>query len=390
MSKARPRIVFYDDTDSGITYTGDWFERSGDSFSSDPGWIHGGSQHGATSKNASLTFPFIGTSIALMGRLEVSVEGNETRFANWTCRVDGELLREIGMETFANTTAPRNREKLCRTSDLSEGPHTFTLDVQASEEHPFWVDVFPVRPLGESTSDVPCVRVLAVDEDVQYVSGRWDQAASDERSCRYSTDMGASVLFNFNGTRVVWVSKGLRYQPRGPSRGLYSIDDGPPIPFEVPGLASGGPEPSTRALFETPVLPKGLHQINVTYLGPSAPLVLDYLAVDGAGIYPLGPVTFTLDAPSRDGEPSNPSGLTRILIGTICGGFAFFTLFTLGLAIYLRNRKTSKLGVVPFIPTDDEMRPPPAYSASKSGPPSNPQQQRFEIEDLPSYAVHST
>ncbi|TFK30251.1 hypothetical protein FA15DRAFT_699794 [Coprinopsis marcescibilis] len=348
-----PRLVFYDDADPGIVYSdGDWFVHSAGPFLDEPGAILKGSQHGTFSSNASLSFSFsgarIGSSIALVGRIEVlAISESEVQSANWTCRIDGEVFES---RTVSNKTRTKNRFTLCSTDDLFDGQHDFSLEVQASERIPFWVDSLDVDPPIDSNDIYPIVKVLGEDPDIRYETGRWIETGSGD--CRFTSEAGATAVIDFFGTQVTWISEPIFGQPREPSNGSYTIDDGEPVFFGIPGLATGEQGSGTRMVFATNKVPYGRHRLSVTYLGSSAPLILDFLTIDQGNLHSLNTTGGPIETLSSNQPPQMSTG-AALAIGLVCGGLFLTLMIALGWILFNRWKKSQlkklRLSVNPFI-----------------------------------------
>ncbi|TFK30231.1 hypothetical protein FA15DRAFT_203912 [Coprinopsis marcescibilis] len=309
---SRVRLVYYDDTDiaKGVSYSEGWFE-SFDRFSSDRGLVWQGTQHGTFANRASMEFSFVGDFVSLAGRVNTfNFTSTHMISANWTCSVDGELV-ENAMASLPTSTPQMNNFGLCSQSGLSNGRHLLSVEVEASEELPFWVDRISVRPVIAQLPPNSTVQVNPLDEDFLYVSGKWDGPEGGDY--RFTTQAGASVILDFHGTKVIWVSETVRDQPAGTSTGLYTLDDGEPVPFTILGLARGEFNSGNRILFETDTFPAGKHRLNVTYMGFSAPLVLDRLVIEGGDVVPLG-------GTSPDSPFGKATVTTKPNVGAIAGG----------------------------------------------------------------------
>ncbi|TFK30234.1 hypothetical protein FA15DRAFT_699779 [Coprinopsis marcescibilis] len=334
MAGQPPRSVYYDDSDlaSGISYSDEWFQRN-DSFSNDAGLVHRGTHHGTFAGQASMTFSFIGTSIFVAGRVETTMIRGEARSSNWTCRIDGERVPNA-MDNISDTAVSLNNFRLCSRSGLSETRHLLSIEVQASQAFPFWVDRFSVRPPPNQLPQNVTVQVDPLDEDLRYATGRWESPEGSQY--RFTTEPGASVLLDFHGTKLTWISDTLSGQPTGLSQGIYTLDDNDPVVFNITGLAPGGRNLGNRVLFETQSFTHGKHRLNVTYLGFSAPLVLDRLMVESGDILALGGTS--LESPfaprGRSSGTSNVGGI----IGGVVGGVVAMLLLLAGWILYRKRR----------------------------------------------------
>ncbi|TFK30233.1 hypothetical protein FA15DRAFT_699778 [Coprinopsis marcescibilis] len=331
---SRSRLVYYDDSDlsSGLKYSDGWFE-SFDSFSNDRGLVWKGTQH-STRSQASLSFSFVGTSFALTGRIEAVNRTTDGVILTptWRCFVDGEPV-ENAMQNLPNRTAQVNNFGLCSKLGLSPGRHMLSVDAQASEQLPFWVDRISVRPIVEQPPENPTVQLQPLDEDFLYINGMW--GGPENGDYRFTTHPGASVILDFHGTKVTWISEIPRGQPTGQSTGMYTLDDQEPVTFNISGQSSLG----NRVLFETDTLAAGKHRLSVTYLGFSAPLALDRLVIEGGDIVALGGTS--LDSPfgrNTITAPSQPN--VGPIAGGVVGGIA--GILALGALVWLFFKRRAR------------------------------------------------
>ncbi|KAJ7717019.1 hypothetical protein B0H16DRAFT_1740861 [Mycena metata] len=121
---------FIDDSDPRITYTGGWNEDL-----QDDEFQH--TLHSSTKVGDSLSFQFVGKSIAMYGDLVPGASSNAS-FA-----IDG------GPPLFIPSTSPAGRTTnnlLFNSGDLANGNHS--LVVSAADDQALWVDYFLVTPNG--------------------------------------------------------------------------------------------------------------------------------------------------------------------------------------------------------------------------------------------------
>ena len=121
------------------------------------------------------------------------------------------------------------------------------------------------------------------------------------------------------GTKFTWVTTLIEGEASGKSTAVYTIDDREPVFIEITGIAPGEKNIGNHILFESAELPLGRHRINVTHLGPAAPLVLNFLEVDNGDPIPFGGTS--PESPfGKGGE--NPSGSpeSKLNVGAIAGG----------------------------------------------------------------------
>ncbi|TFK30220.1 hypothetical protein FA15DRAFT_203801 [Coprinopsis marcescibilis] len=357
---ASPRLVYFDDVHKDINYDGEW---AGDleQYSSSVGFIYGGSQH-QTTGNSSMSFEFwgmcstrsskdigwlisLGTAIYLFGRTESIAAGDEDISAKWTCRIDG---LEIEARTPRRATGI-NHQILCGEANMPGDFHTLSVSAEGTSGIPFWIDAIAIAPLLNLTYDTAAVQVRPDDAAFQYQDpGSWSTVGD----ARYTTQPGTSLFFYFNGTKITWLSEHLPNpsDPLESSQGIYTIDNLTAVPFDIPGLAVR--DLGHRILFETEQIPYGDHRINITYLGSSAPLVLDSVWIqDGDILPPQAPVTTPSVAPPSDpptgdnnfsiGEQALTSSNLPVgaIAGGTIGGIVALVLICFGLYFFVIRRR---------------------------------------------------
>ncbi|TFK30222.1 hypothetical protein FA15DRAFT_699767 [Coprinopsis marcescibilis] len=343
------RSVEIDDTHPGITYEGVWAEDRS-LYQLNRGFTWGGSQHRAVG-TASFTFPFFGTAVAVSGRSPAINEDGES--ATWRCLIDGE---QIESRSPANRTQV-NDFTLCIQQQLPPGRHVLSVEVEADEDTPFWLDRLSMMPLRNHTYDNPTVRVTPLDGGLQYPSGKWDRV---EGGARFTSQAGASVLLGFNGTGVSWITEHLADQPPATSQGVYTIDDKPPVPFFISGLARGQPNMGHYMLFESEELRRGPHRLNVTYLGSSAPLVMDSILVRNGDIIVQNGAS--MPGISSASSPQRPRPNIAAIAGGVVGGVVALALFAMW--HFILNKKRLRRGYdIEMSVKSFKSYPPPEFHA---------------------------
>jgi len=176
---------------------------------------------------------------------------------------------------------------------------------------------------------------------------------------------------------------------RTPATATFSIDGGPPTPFELPVYSDGyrGMDPGTgrwRVPFlTTPPIVNGGHTLDIVYRGNGAtvPLSVDYFLVahEGASVTPSTNIRTTTTEGSATNKPPKPISLAAIA-GGIVGGALVIGLILVVLVVFLRRisrRKYSSVSqdsgpsMVPFV--DDAARNlPPSRPSQQQGPTIQP------------------
>ncbi|TFK30223.1 hypothetical protein FA15DRAFT_699768 [Coprinopsis marcescibilis] len=334
------RHIYYDDRSPNIEYAGQWTEDS-NLYKPGVGFVYGSSQH-RTVGIASLTFEFSGTFVSVVGRVQSVTRGDTNVTGTWNCFVDGLSLGS----KYPGVAAQVNNFALCEGSNLAPGPHRFHMEVQAEDSFPVWVDRIRVFPdPGAKYSDHG---VILDPQDRAFVfdSGKWENVR--DSSLRYTTEAGTSVTVDFSGSKVVWITDTATrpdvWLPSANSQGSYTIDDSPPVSFEIPGTPGGAVNPQQQILFETDQLSSGPHRLKVTYLGSSTPLVLSNLLIEE------GEIAFTertVRSNTGDATPSSSPNVGAI-VGGVLGGLIF--LLALGIGFYFgvyRKRRSTRMKIDP-------------------------------------------
>jgi hypothetical protein len=304
----------------------------------------------------------------------------------WECFVDGV---SIGFDRpIANAT--QNNYGLCSTFNQTFARHTLTLNVTAADGRPFYVDSIRYLPLANLTSELdhPTVIVDQLDTSITYTpADQWQTVAGTE-DVTLALEPGSSMSVNFTGSKVTWMGWTPSGYPTGQSTAQYKLDDAAPVTFQLRGLGAGATTQVNQPFFETPTVEKGNHQLTVTHLGTSAPLVLDYLVVeDGDIIFGNTHTTSTSASTSRPtatsttGTPggSNADGSTSsdgkkfpvgAVVGGAVGGLAAITIL-LFLVLFLRRRRARLSKSIP--PHSQPPSAPAMYqSVPSTGGPSYP------------------
>ncbi|TFK16473.1 hypothetical protein FA15DRAFT_761402 [Coprinopsis marcescibilis] len=345
------RYVVIDDDHPDISYTGTW--------EVDPVQHEGlynsgtvGSSQQRITGTGSISFTFQGTYISLYGTKTNGLTQN-IEALKWECKVD-----EIVFQPRLPLEAVGNIYQYCGIFGLDPSTeHTLTVDIEASEEAPFWIDAIEFYPYYSNEAyrealarNTYYVQHLINDTTIGYSPGWQALPETQLQVARYTSTPNSVVEIDFIGTQVTWKGIALTNQPlAGDSQATYSVDGGPAVPFTVPRrLSSSG----QYQLFETEKLPRNLHHLKVVYgEGSEAPLVLNYMLItDGDIIFrnprALGPELDGLRVdpytrPSNQQQPERPpaAAIAGGVVGSVVGLLVIFFV------IYWRrgrNRKSVK------------------------------------------------
>ncbi|KAK7002193.1 hypothetical protein R3P38DRAFT_3604983 [Favolaschia claudopus] len=381
MISPRQRII--DDTDPVIQYSpNDWSVADPQSLQTGNfGPIFHDTSHFSDSSNSSISFPFnanlidrlTGTSISVYGTINTSTT-NDITDPTWDCLVDRVKIPN-GQDTFASQ---ENNWLLCSQPNLPPGPHVLTIQVH-SQGQPFYFDYLAYTPLSPD-SDASVGFQSADPEPRRWVYSPTDAAVSFGPGWRPfggengTNEHGSQVSVSFYGTQIVPYGFIPTEFPHSASWATYTMDDGTPINFTLPGLS---PSATTTQYFMRLVtlhtVSSGLHTLVITYGGDldHTPLCIGGFYVTDASttqfpsesaessILPspshsstpanLPPATSISGSPSRSNSPNptnhiKPASLPNILIGGI---LAFFLLASLAFYWIRRRRR----GRIPHNPT---------------------------------------
>ncbi|KAG2005053.1 hypothetical protein CC2G_003549 [Coprinopsis cinerea AmutBmut pab1-1] len=286
---------------------------------------------------------------------------------------------------------------ICNVALNDEGPHVITIDANATEEHPFYVDFIRYQPVWEDRETLhPTVVLDNTDPAITYDSGNW-KSYIYKNETMLTVDRGARATVEFHGTKATWVGWIISSYPAGASTGTWSIDGGGPVQFEIPGLPSDANETLYfQNFFETPRLrSRGPHKLVVTHMGPSAPLTLDHLIIEDGDIdVPPGEAKVI---GSTAGGMDSPTPVGTIL-GGVVGGLTFLAVCALLTFFAIRRQKKKHRMANEDLPLITPLMPPENNDTSTSQGPSRPprsgmlpsQRVRYPYQPLPSPGMMPT
>jgi hypothetical protein len=207
-----PTVTRIEENGGGVTYSGNWFNNAG-VFNS------GSAAKLAMDANSRATLTFNGVGATWIGY------GDQ-----WSgiarVYVDGKVASEV--DTYATSSKPQ--ATLYSVSNLSDGPHTLTIEA-TGQKNPasggawIWVDAFdvmqtssgggstPPPPPAPPSNPVPpsttsSYRVEQTNAAVAW-SGDWsinNGSFNSGGSAKLSATVGARATFTFTGTSASWIS----------------------------------------------------------------------------------------------------------------------------------------------------------------------------------------
>lgn len=248
------------------------------------------------------------------------------------CRLDG-----ISVPAEKPLSVPINAWPLCWTNATETGDHVFEL-VATSDAADFYVDQITYIPDRTSPPEGPNTVAISLDDKaVRYLEGSW----SEEVGGMGTTEAGAKMSITFTGTSATFIGSVPMERPKQNSTGTYAIDGGTRVTFDVPGLGSALFPRFGEPLFDLEDLGSGAHELIVTYNGPSAPLVFNYLLVEGGDVFQSVPV-LPKDTPSEGVEKKKPIGA---IVGGVVGGVVVLAVLAILAFYWMKKRKQKKQAI---------------------------------------------
>ncbi|KAJ7248174.1 hypothetical protein B0H12DRAFT_1186624 [Mycena haematopus] len=333
-----PRRIAVDDTDPSIQYgsTG-WFVADSTKLDTlgNYGPVYNGTSHGTTTA-ATLSFPFNGTSITVLGTIAITTANNITD-PTWACFVD-----QVQIANPAPTFQyPENWWTLCDTTQLGAGAHVLTIQVQ-SKGQPFYLDQILYTPLPTVQYAVAVLEYTNTDPAVSFGT---DWQIWGAQNVTQMT--GAQVALNFHGTQVSLFGYVPTELPHNSTSGSYTIDGGPPVAFTLAGLAAQSPTLYNNLFFTTNTLTPANHNLVVSYAGDSSktPLAVGAFYVTNTSTLSTTSTTPNNPASSDTAKTTNtkskPSPVGAIAGGAI--GCVAVLAILVGLFFWCRRRRRRSL-----------------------------------------------
>ncbi|KAH6902397.1 hypothetical protein BKA70DRAFT_1112962, partial [Coprinopsis sp. MPI-PUGE-AT-0042] len=319
------RWVYVDDDDQGIIYQGPWTIHKDDfaQYQSFFGTVYRGSQHQLLKDEGSLTFRFKGHITIVGSSNPANVSG--ILDPSHTCLVDG-----VNVPPRETLRLHINLFPWCTTNSTYLGEHVLTLTA-VSSSRAFYVDRIAYIPDRSSPPQSPTVAIAHDDLAVKYLDESWNFVKT---AGMVTQQPGAMISITFTGSGATFIGNVPDGFPGAKSTATYSINSGPPIPFDVPGLGTGVLPMYRQPLFKITNLGSGIHELIVTYNGPAAPLVFDHLQVED------GDIMQSSLTPGGGGAGGKKAPVGAIVGGAVGGAALLFVL--LALILWMRKRKKSQ------------------------------------------------
>ncbi|KAJ7701930.1 hypothetical protein B0H17DRAFT_1045133 [Mycena rosella] len=330
MSAVLRRIVV-DDTDPAIQYgPNGWYAADPAKLNSvgNYGPVYNISSHATSTNGSTLSFPFNGTSISVMGTTATVGNADPT----WDCFVD-----DIKIDNPSpNFQYQENNWLLCDQAQIAPGPHMLRIEVQ-SKGQPFYLDNILYTPVAGVSYESAVLEYTNIDPSVSFGSG-WKPLLTEN----ITQTAGAQVALNFHGTSVSLLGYIPTELPHTASAATYSIDGGPPVNFTLNGLPAQSATVYNAVLFTTNTLTPTTHNIVVTYGGDTTktPLVVSTFYVTNTSTPATGAPNST---PSGSDSSNTPVTKTKstptaaIAAGTV--SVVVVLALIVGLVFWCRRRR---------------------------------------------------
>ncbi|KAJ7768696.1 hypothetical protein DFH07DRAFT_301220 [Mycena maculata] len=340
MATTTPRRIVVDDTDPTIQYSTGWFVADPTKLNTlgNYGPVYNSSSHATSTSGSTLTFPFNGTSITVMGTIDITTDTTtNTTDPTWTCYVD-EIPISNPNPTFA---FPENNWPLCNLAAVAGGAHTLTIQV-TSKGQPFYFDNLLYTPLPSVAQESAVLEYTNMDSSVSFGSGWAPWGAQN-----VTQTPGAQVALNFHGTSVSLFGYVPTELPHNASSASYTIDGGPPVNFALNGLPAQSATVYNTLFLTTNTLTPETHNLVVSYDGDSAetPLVVGSFFVTNVSTPSSSTTTTSASSTASADLSTTPAAATKSTpVGAIAGGIvgcvAVLALIV-GLVFWCRRRRRS-------------------------------------------------
>lgn len=240
---------------------------------------------------------------------------------------------------------------------MADGSHTVTFNATVGTNQTLWFDKIQYVPSASVSLENQTIQLDAADPSIVYGagwSGTQTQTNGSQVGCRfYGTFPFCDSVLVFiiipQGVSVIWYGT----ETNGSSTtGTWSVDDNPPVSFNINGRGTSGIPVYNMKYFETPQYSMDSHNLIVTYDGASAngttPLDLAYLVVRNGTLANSPSPTSSANSTSSQGasHPAATTNIGAIVGGTLAGAACLFIVI---LIIFLRHRRDSGKDGAQFI-----------------------------------------
>ncbi|KAF5362891.1 hypothetical protein D9758_007150 [Tetrapyrgos nigripes] len=375
MPQSTPGLLFVDDTDPRLHYTGEWQQTSGSAVQLDDGttlddfdfiWngkIWNDTVHETKRNNSMMTFSFSGTAYAVIGSFLFT--GNSPR-GRIDCFLDGNPVPDDGT-SYLDDEFPgdllRNNIMICGNGSLNSTgaetagghEHEIVLKIESLVHSSFFLDYILYQPvvdggLGDETSpdqngtDGEVMMMigrgpfgtLLDDASEHYLTFSSGWQLDDDRASMLTRTPGAFVSVAFNGTGIQL------YGDLGEESSLsniakYQLDDQESQTFPLLPPNDGSDLFFFQQLFNISGLsPLEEHTLVVTHNGTKTgmALSLDHFVVERASTS-----SFTATSSTPSAESSGGPSTGTIVGGTIGGVILLILLLSVAVFCIRRRRR---------------------------------------------------
>jgi hypothetical protein len=263
---AGPIVTRFEETDPSMSFTSDWAQEPGRS------WSGGTAAYSAT-PGAQASFTFTGPSVGWIG-----ARGPQTGIAR--VFLDGVFVAEV--DTFSQTE--EIRVPMFAATGLPDASHTLTIEV-TGRKNEFYTSTGTIIVVDAFDVPAPVVsRLQETDAAITYTADwihrdtlrRWSAATASR-----SVTPGAQATFVFTGTSISWIGA------RGPENGIARVYLDGAFVAEVDTFAPG--EQIQAALFTATGLADASHTLTIEATGrkhefsASPAVVVDAFDVTSSG-----------------------------------------------------------------------------------------------------------
>ncbi|PFH53383.1 hypothetical protein AMATHDRAFT_55309 [Amanita thiersii Skay4041] len=334
-------VIIDDNDDRGrINYVGDWFlDRGTHETDGNFGPTFNHTLHG-TRSSGSFSFTFNGTSFSVNG-LSNFHNDSGLIYPKWECHVDNDKLPPSN--PFG---AAENNWVLCSQNFIPDGRHTVTVNVTTIDVD-FWFDYALYTPSPGISLASETLRIEKSHPNITYSSSGWSSIGQ----VNITAVPNSFAQVHFEGTSLTWRGWFITEMSHNDSNATYTIDDGIPMPFVLHGPPTNDSQTLYNMIYlDLLNLDPGPHTLKITYLGPQAPLTIDYIDIS-----PNHPPSQTTSLPSTasSSKPLSTSGATpstiphqdrSSLVGTIVAsiGGTLATIMLLTLIFLLCRRRRAR------------------------------------------------
>ncbi|KJA14711.1 hypothetical protein HYPSUDRAFT_427637 [Hypholoma sublateritium FD-334 SS-4] len=302
--------VIVDDSDPAIEYSGPWTTLQPSSLNLN-GIAHsiGNTLHGTNDTTVQLgavpsfLYNFSGSSVSVFLLVVPDVVNGLSLPYPWDCIVDGNVTVPLALQHIEEPATI----KICDASDLQDGPHQLDFSFSRGISDSIgYLDYIAYTPTASTTPRIYGYTEISFDDPmIRYSSVLTEGTFTPDKTFGISIFVpNTTAQLNFTGSSLTWIGF---LGPGSNATATYSIDEQPPIEFELPtsvqltalNNATLLLEPG-QIYFETPSLDPEEHQFTIWYNGglsteQNVPLYIQSIVI-GNGTVPASITNGTVSA----------------------------------------------------------------------------------------------